>query len=99
MTEENPRGKTPEELQARIDGMRKAQASSPGDGPSLAHAMVLFMTMGFTFAGSLVAAVMIGDWLAKRTGQQYWYAIMILAGVGGGSVAVWRLLQPLLKEK
>ena len=77
--------------------MRKGQEREDGGEPSLGHAIALFMSMGFSFAGSLVAGILIGDYLVKRTGQHFWYAIMLFVGLGGGVSVVWRLLKPLLK--
>lgn len=96
-----PAGDTPESLQKRIEHLREnsgEEGKANADGPSLAHAITLFMSMGFSFAGSLVAAMMLGDYLAKRTGQQFWYFIGLTVGLASGVSVVWRLLQPLLKS-
>lgn len=96
--ETSPPGRTtPESVQARIDEMRRGQQRGDADTPALGHAVALFMTMGFSFAGSLVAGILIGAQLVKYTGHQYWYIVMLLVGLGGGVSVVWRLLKPLLK--
>lgn len=94
-------GETPESLQKRIEHLREnsgEERQSTDGGPSLAYAITLFMSMGLSFAGSLVAAMMLGDYLVKRTGHQYWYFIGLTVGLASGVGVVWRLLQPLLKS-
>jgi len=95
---EVPEG-TPEHLQRRIDAMRQAQNPADSDSPSLAYALGLFMTLGLSFVGTLVTAVLIGVWLAKRTGQEYWVIIMLGIGLVSAVGVAWRMLQPLLKGK
>lgn len=79
--------------------MREGQrVPGSGEGSSLGHAIALFLSMGFSFAGSVVGALMLGDYLVKRTGQQFWYIIMLVLGLVGGVSVVYRLLQPLMKS-
>lgn len=86
-------------LQKRIEALREQQHEKPSsEGASLAHAVTLFMSMGFSFVGALVAAIMLGGWMAKRTGHEYWYLIGIAVGLASGISVVWRLLRPLMKS-
>lgn len=79
--------------------MRESQdPKRQGEGASLGHAMVLFTSMGFSFVGALVGALLLGEYLVKRTGQQFWYIVMLIVGLVSGVSVVWRLLQPLLKS-
>ena len=87
-------------MQKRIENLRESsgEVKPSNEGTSLAQAITLFMSMGFSFAGSLVAAMMLGDYLAKRTGHQYWYFLGLVVGLASGVSVVWRLLQPLMKS-
>jgi hypothetical protein len=88
----------PDRLQARIEAMREEQDARPSGDPSLGHAIALFMSMGFSFAGCLVAALLFGDYLVKRTGQQSWYIVMLVVGLVSGGAVVVQLLRPLLRS-
>ncbi len=47
---------------------------------------------GGTFAGTTIAGLLAGIWLAGRTGQQLWVAVGLFGGLGLGGYAAMRLL-------
>lgn len=93
-------GDGPDALQKRITALREnsGEPRTAAGNASLGQAIALFMSMGFSFAGALVGALLLGDYLVKRTGKQYWYIVALIVGLVSGVSVVWRLLQPLLKS-
>jgi len=86
----------PEELQDRIDRLRKSQERG-GDQKSLAMGLVFFMSMGVSMAGAVYGGYLVGSWLDHRTGAAFYLPICLLLGVAGGAMIVWQLLKPMLK--
>ena len=96
---EEPPRLTSEQLGQRIRAARARHATEPAPPSSLGHAIVLFMSLGFSFAGALVSSLVLGEWLVKRTGHEYWSLIMLLVGLVSGISAVVHLLRPLMRQQ
>lgn len=90
---------TPEALQRRIDALREQQQRKVEKSaePSMAHAMVLFLTMGFTVAATMGAGYYLGSQLAHRTGQILYLPLMLVFSVVASGVVVFQMLRPFLK--
>ena len=52
--------------------------------------MIRVIAAGGTFAGTTLIGLLIGIWLAGRTGQQLWVPGCLLAGLVVGGVAAVR---------
>ena len=47
---------------------------------------------GGTFAGTVVAGLVIGIWLDARLHTGYWTLVLFFAGIGLGAYAAWRMI-------
>ncbi|MHB2016269.1 MAG: AtpZ/AtpI family protein [Candidatus Xenobia bacterium] len=81
-------------LGKRVEQFRSAQApKAEGEQRGLGRSLSVFLSLGSTFVGSLVAGIFGGLWLDRRLGTNYWVIIGLLLGLIAGATGAWRLLQ------
>lgn len=90
-----PPAKTPEDLQRRI---QKLKAPPEAGGAKLARGLSLVMSLGATVALSIYGGYLLGHWLDGMWKSMVWTPVCLLAGVGIGALAAWKMLKPFLDD-